>query len=88
MTPIGQGFKSVFLAEFISALFVPMRYFFAPKNTYFPFEKGALSPRFRGEHALRRDPNGKSAASPESCARPPVEWKFDTYFSPNPGEGD
>ena len=57
MTPIGQGFKSVFLAEFISALFVPMRYFFAPKNTYFPFEKGPLSPRFRGEHALRRDPN-------------------------------
>ena len=31
------------------------RYFFAPKETLnYPFEKGPLSPRFRGEHALRR----------------------------------
>ena len=52
-----KGIKSLFLTEFVSAFFVPMRYFFAPKNTYFPFEKGPLSPRFRGQHALRRDPN-------------------------------
>lgn len=25
----------------------------------YPFEKGALSPRFRGEHALRRYPTGE-----------------------------
>lgn len=25
----------------------------------YPFEKGTLSPRFRGEHALRRYPNGE-----------------------------
>lgn len=25
----------------------------------YPFEKGVLSPRFRGEHALRRYPNGE-----------------------------
>ena len=25
----------------------------------YPFEKGPLSPRFRGEHALRRYPNGE-----------------------------
>ncbi len=25
----------------------------------YPFEKGALSPRFRGEHALRRYPSGE-----------------------------
>ena len=38
----------------------PMRYFFAPKATLnYPFEKGPLSPRFRGEHALRRYPNGE-----------------------------
>ncbi len=37
-----------------------MRYFFAPKETLnYPFEKGPLSPRFRGEHALRRYPNGE-----------------------------
>ena len=37
-----------------------MRYFFAPKATLnYPFEKGPVSPRFRGEHALRRYPNGE-----------------------------
>ena len=36
-----------------------MRYFFKPKPTLnYPFEKGPISPRFRGEHALRRYPNG------------------------------
>ena len=36
------------------------RYFFAPKETLnYPFEKGPLSPRFHGEHALRRYPNGE-----------------------------
>jgi hypothetical protein len=51
--------QSLFLTEFVSAFFVPMRNFFAPKNTYFPFEKVPLSPRFSGEHALRRDPKGE-----------------------------
>ena len=37
-----------------------MRYFFKPKATLnYPFEKGPISPRFRGEHALRRYPNGE-----------------------------
>ena len=37
-----------------------MRYFFKPKPTLnYPFEKGPISPRFRGEHALRRYPNGE-----------------------------
>ena len=26
---------------------------------YYPFEKGPISPRFRGEHALRRYPTGE-----------------------------
>lgn len=26
---------------------------------YYPFEKGPISPRFRGEHALRRYPSGE-----------------------------
>ena len=48
------------MTEFISAFFLAMRYFFKPKVTLnYPFEKGALSPRFRGELALRRYPNGK-----------------------------
>ena len=33
---------------------------FKPKKTLnYPFEKGKISPRFRGEHALRRYPNGE-----------------------------
>lgn len=32
-----------------------LNYFFRkPATIYYPFEKGPLSPRFRGEHALRR----------------------------------
>ena len=60
MALIGQGIKSLFLAEFVSAFFLSMRYFFSKKKTLdYPFERGPLSPRFRGEHALRRYPNGE-----------------------------
>jgi hypothetical protein len=34
----------------------------------YPHEKGHLSPRFRGEHALRRYPNGKSQCK-QTCRR-------------------
>ena len=52
--------RALFLTEFVSAFFLAMRYFFSPKATLnYPFEKGMLSPRFRGEHALRRYPNGE-----------------------------
>ena len=41
-------------------LALTLRYFFKPKATInYPYEKGPLSPRFRGEHALRRYPNGE-----------------------------
>ena len=57
---VGQAVSSLFLKEFVSAFFLSMRYFFKPKATLnYPFEKGPLSPRFRGEHALRRYPNGE-----------------------------
>ena len=60
MALIGQGIKSLSLAEFVSAFFLSMRYFFSKKKTLdYPFERGPLSPRFRGEHALRRYPNGE-----------------------------
>ena len=52
--------KALFLWEFVTGLALGMRYFFKPKATLnYPFEKGPLSPRFRGEHALRRYPNGE-----------------------------
>ena len=52
--------RSMFLSEFVSAFALGMRYFFKPKATInYPFEKNPISPRFRGEHALRRYPNGE-----------------------------
>ena len=60
MTRLAQAAKSVLLAEFVSALWLAMKYFVSPKPTInYPFEKGPLSPRFRCEHALRRYPNGE-----------------------------
>jgi hypothetical protein len=60
---LDQAARSIFLTEFVQAFFLSMRYFFKPKATLnYPFEKGALSPRFRGEHALRRYPNGSRSA--------------------------
>src|SRR5436309_15854839 len=60
MTWLGRSARTIFLADFVSSFFLAMRYFFAPKKTLnFPFERGALSPRFRGEHALRRYPSGE-----------------------------
>jgi len=48
------------LADFVGGMRLGLRYFFAPKATVnYPHEKGPLSPRFRGEHALRRYPNGE-----------------------------
>ncbi len=57
---VAQVVKSLFLTEFVSAFFLATRYLFREKKTVnYPFEKGPLSPRFRGEHALRRYPNGE-----------------------------
>jgi len=52
---LAQSLKSAMLAEFASAFVLGMKYFFKPKATVnYPYEKGPVSPRFRGEHALRR----------------------------------
>ena len=57
---LDQAAKSLFLKEFIGAFALSMRYFFKPKATInYPHEKNPISPRFRGEHALRRYPNGE-----------------------------
>lgn len=60
MAQLAQAAKLLLLAEFVGAFFLLMRQFFAPKATLnYLFEKGPLSPRFRGEHALRRYLNGE-----------------------------
>jgi NADH-quinone oxidoreductase subunit I len=52
--------KYFLLFDFLKGFGLGMKYFFAPKVTLnYPHEKGPLSPRFRGEHALRRYPNGE-----------------------------
>ena len=52
--------KTIFLLEFVKALAIAIKEIFKSKKTInYPFEKGRISPRFRGEHALRRYPNGE-----------------------------
>jgi len=52
--------RSFFLVELVRGLSLTFSYMFKPKVTLnYPFEKGPISPRFRGEHALRRYPNGE-----------------------------
>jgi NADH-quinone oxidoreductase subunit I len=52
--------KYFLMQDMLKGLALGLKYFFAPKATVnYPHEKGPLSPRFRGEHALRRYPNGE-----------------------------
>jgi NADH-quinone oxidoreductase subunit I len=52
--------RGFFLTELLSGLGLTFSYMFRPKVTLnYPFERGPISPRFRGEHALRRYPNGE-----------------------------
>jgi NADH-quinone oxidoreductase subunit I len=60
MPIMDRGARSLLLAELASGLWLTLKYMFKPPVTVnYPFEKGPLSPRFRGEHALRRYPNGE-----------------------------
>src|ERR1700710_529769 len=52
--------RSLVLGELLAGMGLTLRYFFKQKVTInYPHEKGPLSPRFKGEHALRRYPNGE-----------------------------
>ena len=60
MAFMDRAAQTIFLSELVSGLGLTLRYMFRPKVTLnYPYEKGPLSPRFRGEHALRRYPNGE-----------------------------
>ncbi len=57
---LDRSARTVLLGEIASGMWLTLKYMFKPKVTInYPFEKGPLSPRFRGEHALRRYPNGE-----------------------------
>ena len=49
-----------FMTEIFRAMWLVLETTLKPKVTInYPFEKGPLSPRFRGEHVLRRYPSGE-----------------------------
>ena len=48
------------MTDFLKGLLIAIKEIFKSKKTInYPFEKGKISPRARGEHALRRYPNGE-----------------------------
>ncbi len=60
MNALLQSAKSLLLIELVKGLAMTFRYMLKAKATInYPYEKGPLSPRFRGEHALRRYANGE-----------------------------
>jgi len=60
MSFLDSAARSMFLTEIVKGMSLTFRYMFKPRMTInYPFEKGPQSPRFRGEHALRRYPNGE-----------------------------
>ena len=57
---IAQTIRGILLTDFLSAAWLGIREMTRRKATVnYPFEKNPLSPRFRGEHALRRYANGE-----------------------------
>ena len=60
MALLDRTARSLLLGELLGGMALTMKYFFKRKVTInYPYEKGPLSPRFKGEHALRRYPNGE-----------------------------
>ncbi|WP_323733387.1 NADH-quinone oxidoreductase subunit NuoI [Candidatus Bandiella euplotis] len=58
--PLKLYIKSFLLFEILKGMWVTLTYLFKRKVTLnYPFEKGYISPRFRGEHALRKYKNGE-----------------------------
>jgi NADH-quinone oxidoreductase chain I len=52
--------KMLLLYEILKGMLLTLRYLFKSKVTInYPYEKSKISPRFKGEHALRRYPNGE-----------------------------
>ena len=60
MAMLDRNARALFMGEIAGGLWLAVRYMFKRKVTInYPYEKGPISPRFRGEHALRRYPNGE-----------------------------
>ncbi|HEX9808001.1 MAG TPA: NADH-quinone oxidoreductase subunit NuoI [Alphaproteobacteria bacterium] len=60
MSYLNRGAQTLLMWEIVKGMGLTFRYMFRRRATLnYPYEKGPLSPRFRGEHALRRYPNGE-----------------------------
>jgi NADH-quinone oxidoreductase subunit I len=60
MSFLDRTARAFLLTELFQGLALTLKYMFKPAVTInYPYEKGPLSVRFRGEHALRRYPNGE-----------------------------
>ncbi|MEW5726521.1 MAG: NADH-quinone oxidoreductase subunit NuoI [Pseudomonadota bacterium] len=60
MSFLDRTARAFLLTELVQGLALTLRYMFKPKVTInYPYEKGPLSVRFRGEHCLRRYPSGE-----------------------------
>jgi NADH-quinone oxidoreductase subunit I len=60
MAMLDRAARSMLLSELVSGMALTLKYFFKPKVTLnYPYERAPISPRFKGEHALRRYPNGE-----------------------------
>jgi len=60
MAILDRTARSFLLSELVTGMSLTLRTLFRRKYTVnYPYEKGPLSPRFRGEHVLRRYPNGE-----------------------------
>jgi len=57
---LDENAQTLFITELLRGMSYVLKVFFEPKATInYPFEKGPISSRFRGEHALRRYPTGE-----------------------------
>ena len=55
-----RAITTIYMREILRGMGITMAQVFKePATINYPFEKGPLSPRFRGEHALRRYPSGE-----------------------------
>ena len=60
MAMLDRAARGLLLSELVSGMALTLRYMFKKKATInYPYEKGPISPRFKGEHALRRYANGE-----------------------------
>ena len=60
MPALDRVARTVLWKELVTGFGLTFKYMFKKKATLnYPYEKGPIGPRYRGEHALRRYPNGE-----------------------------